>query len=479
MDESQKREAQLDAVRKLKAQGVYGIKLELEGTLNRRSSSSSSLYDRCTDCSGQGNNECADCRGLGWMVDEDGYETDDECGRCESRGSITCQTCAGQGQILKKGKVDLGNDSLALKWFLENLSKKTGGKMPKLGDGNSKSSPFPWMSYIKLYYDGSVDTEVTFTVRLDKEENIFLIPKVLEAFKEMADVCGNGLDVRGAGMHTALVFDPKCGYPSASMPYSDNQLYNFRRSARQLLPALYFLAAASGRSRGMGFRGPAIDELGQKSNAISTHHGAMEFRIFDTCYERPEAALDNIVVISNMMKYATERYTSPGVAEALGKSAIKFGNSSGQDLGRLFVSTDQIAALYAGLPKIMPSYYTIEELKKQREFNRVLGDAEEIERQLLEQAETEYAEYSERYDWKARALEAERIGIVMQHLIEKMSQQELKDMTRSKLRALALKQAKPEMDAFIKKKKAAGKYIKDRVAALSNVSSGDYILSFS
>lgn len=263
------------------------------------------------------------------------------------------------------------------------------------------------MSFAKLYYDGSVDTEVTFTVRLDNEENIFHIPKVLEAFREMAEAHGQGLDVRGAGMHTALIFDRDCSYPTSSFPYTGTQTGNFRRAVTQLLPALYFLATATSRSRGIGrFRPPTVGGSG-KHTAIGYNGGAMEFRIFDTCYERPAAALDNIVVLRNLMKFMSTKYISPGVGEALKKSTITFGNDNDQTLGRLYITADQIGALYAGLPKIMPEYYTIEQLKEQREFDRSLEDAAEIERQQREQAEAEFAEYEERYNWQIKAREQE------------------------------------------------------------------------
>lgn len=472
MDE--KREAQLVAVRELKAKGVTAIKLELEGTMQRRSVDGA--YARCTTCSGQGNSECQTCTGIGWLIDSEGYETDDECTVCEGLGHMNCADCVGVGRRLKDGHVDFSNDTIALKWFMAKVDEKLGQTSAAI-KSSYKVNPYPWMSFIKLYYDGSVDTEVTFTVRLDNEENIFLIPPILEVFKEMADTIGKGLDVRGAGMHTALVFDENCNYPSTTFPLTNTQISNFKRSVIELLPAFYFLATATGRSRGMGFRAPVMNG-GVKGSAISIHNGAIEFRIFDTCYEVPTATLDNIVAINNLMKFATSRYTSPGVAEEIGKDSIEFGNNTDQTLGRLFVTADQIQVLYAGLPKIMPSYYTIDELKAQREFNRSLGDADDIARQQREQAEMEYAEYEERFAWQQKAREMELRGRLTTNILNRIPISELRGMTQVKLKKMADDQVKSEMATFVRAKKKASVYITSRVKSMQSSGRGEYTLAF-
>lgn len=471
MSEEEIREAQLQAVRDLKAKGVTGIKLELEGTTQRRNVNGRS--SRCTDCSGNGSTECEPCQGLGWMVDSDGYETDDECTSCESTGRQRCQPCGGSGQIMNNDVPNLSTDQAAFAYFMRKLSEKVGQDAVNLGIGNESVNPFPWMSFVRLYYDGSVDTEVTFTVRLDNEENIFYIPKVLEAYKEMADDHQQGLDVRGAGMHTALIFSRGCSYPSTVFPFNREVRNNFKRSVTQLLPALYFLATATGRSRPMNYRPPIIDGQ-QKGSAISIHDGAIEFRIFDTCYEKPTAALDNIVVIRNVMKFMTEQYTSPGIGDAIKKQAITFGNSVDQTLGRLYITTDQISALYAGLPVIMPEYYTIDQLKEQREFNRELNDAAEIERQQQEQAEMEYAEYEERFNWQLKAREEEVKGQVMRNIIDRATPDDLKKMTKENLEKLCASQIKSEVEYYKSRKEKAAKYIKNRINTLQSGSRGDY-----
>jgi len=470
MNESEIREAQLQAVRDLKNQGVTAIKLELEGTIQRRNTSS--MFERCTACEGRGSSPCADCEGIGWMVDSDGYETDDECENCEAAGHLQCDTCAGSGRVAKDGRIDLSQDGPAFAYFMNKVAEKTQSKLRKL-NGYDKVNPFPWMSFARLYYDGSVDTEVTFTVKLDNEENIFYIPKVLEAFREMADDHGQGLDVRGAGMHTSVIFDENYRYPSDEFPFGSTARTNFRRSVTQLLPALYFLATATGRSRGMNFRPPVVDGQ-QKQSAIAVHHGAIEFRIFDTCYERPEATLDNLVVIRNVMQYMSEDYKSPEIGKALKKNEITFGNSADQTIGRLYMTGDQVGALYAGLPKIKPEYYTIEQLKEQREFNRSLDDVATIEREQREQAQTEYEEYAERYEWQIVAREKEIRGFIMRDLVQRMNIFELRDKTQAQIEEMCNERVEAELSAYRASKKKADRYIKERLTVLQRAGRGEF-----
>lgn len=478
MDEDQKREIQLAAVRELKKKGVTGIKLELEGTMQRRNISIQ--YDRCDDCSGNGSRDCTACSGLGWQVDSEGFETDDECETCESAGRHNCESCAGAGRTARDGQVDWSSDGIAFRWFINKLAEKVGQSVRRSPTSNQMSNPFPWLSFAKLYYDGSVDTEVTFTVRLDNEENIFLIPKVLEAYKEMADAIGQGLDVRGAGMHTALIFDEDCFYPSrGTWPFTEEQTTNFQRSMIQLLPAFYFLATATKRSRFIGsYRPPRVGGSG-KCTAIGYNGGAIEFRIFDTCYERPEATLDNIVVLKNAMQYMSSRYKSPNIAKEVGRSSISFGNDDNQELSRLYITADQIGVLYAGLPKLMPEYYTIEQLCEQRSFKRKLGDAQEIEKQHREQAEMEYAEYEERFEWQVKAREHELKSRIMRALVDSMSAEELRQKSPAEIEKLVKVSIKNDLTRFKRSKQSAEKYINDRIANMQQSGRGAYTLSFS
>lgn len=475
MSEEEKREMQLQAVRELKRKGVTGIKVELEGTMQRRSVRVN--YEACTDCRGDGRIECEDCTGIGWVVDDEGYETDDECESCESIGRVRCSTCVGQGKINVSDKIDFSNDTIAFKWFLDKLSEKlkTKHKSPNM---NYASDIYPWLSFMKLYYDGSVDTEVTFTIRLDKVKNIFYIPVIIEVFKEMAEEIGKGLDVRGAGMHTALIFDEDCRYPNTdSFPFDSEEMNNFKRSVQQLLPAFYFLATATKRARPLGYRPPTVGGSG-KHTAIGYNGGAIEFRIFDTCYERPEASIDNIVVINNIMKYMSKRYKSPKILEKVGKEEINFGRNEGQTLERFYLQTDKVDALYAGLPLIKPAYYTVDELCAQREFSitkESLLQREENEREAIA---VEYAEYSERFAWQVRVRKKQYQAQDIEQIISNMSVEELRSKSVSEIERIASQNISDYMKRFVDSKKSLEVFTKDRLQNIKRQYNGEYTITF-
>ena len=61
--------------------------------------------------------------------------------------------------------------------------------------------------------------------------------------------------------------------------------------------------------------------------------------------------------------------------------------------------------LYAGLQILKPPYYTVDELKKQREFTIDAVSIQEQERLVRERAELDYTEYAERFAWYEKFLE--------------------------------------------------------------------------
>lgn len=255
--------------------------------------------------------------------------------------------------------------------------------------------PLGPLTYAEFYCDGSVDSEFTFTLMIDKPENVFLIPKVIKIFKELAKAVGNGMDVRGAGMHMAFLNSPHGDYPSDTSSADENRFHNYRISMRMLLPALFFLAANKEISRGLGFRRPDVGRNSHRT-AIDYRQGALEFRVFDTCYNKPEAILDNIVVMSNTMKYWKDKFVKTGVEKIA--TTVKFGRDGNDRLDRFFVTYTHLDLLNWGLERLKPSYLSISELKKQRKFTL---DKRELTKQRNTQeraATAEYSEYEDRFD---------------------------------------------------------------------------------
>jgi hypothetical protein len=263
-------------------------------------------------------------------------------------------------------------------------------------------NPLPGIVYARCYNDGSVDTEITFTVSVNKSENVFLLPKMLSAFDDYCLGYEDDYDVEGAGMHIALINTPDCSYPGSANTANMNRFRNFRKSMQLLLPALYFLSAHNDTTRGLSMREPRIgctenSHGHEKFSAVNYTHGAIEFRVFDTCYDKPDAILDNIVVMANCMRYWRRSYLASGLERVI--PSIMFGSSGSRSLQRLYTTTQHIDLLNAGLVKLKPSYYTITELKKQRNFSVDRRAYEQRVQEVRKEVEKGYEEYKQRWEW--------------------------------------------------------------------------------
>lgn len=434
------------AIQRLIDKGVTGIKVELEASLNRSDHGDGECgyceegSNECSECYGNYNPDCTECVGTGYITttDENGLVTSrEDCEDCEGNGIDYCESCDG-GRITcsycdgdydgSSADGNWGSENYCFMWLMRRIEDLTGTLKYDFDDDYEATNPFSWMSYAKFYNDGSVDSELTFTVKLDHPNNAFYIPKVLQAFKDMAAEMEEELNVSGAGLHTALLWSEGATYPSRSDDYRtdqepgsnrlpEQQLRNFKRSMTQLLPALYFLGTTNDTSRGLGYRKPHVsvdyrhDEnyaRSSKYSAISYRYGAMEFRVFDTCYDQPEAIMDNIVVISNSLRYLSERYISPNLDKIT--SLLEFGNDNGRQLDRFYGSTTHLDVLNVGLTRLKPAYYTVGQLKEQRGFKRTKATLKSLEKVNRRKAEAAYQEYLERFEWEKKAIEMEYHG---------------------------------------------------------------------
>lgn len=293
---------------------------------------------------------------------------------------------------------------------------------------NEATDPFPWMRYGRFYDDGSVDSELTFTITLDDEDNIFYLPTVVSAFSDLSDQVGHRFDVRGAGMHMALLFSKDCSYPHnednylrrenpASHRLHRTKLLNFKRAVTSLLPALYFLASPDGTSRALEYRRPIVSIEGDgsdggKYSAVTYRSGAIEYRVFDTCYDSPGNILDNVVIIGNTIKYLSMGRISTGVEKA-GES-IAFGVDTDDTVERFYQSISHIDALNIGLQRIKPSYMKIREIKRNRGFRKTKNTVRFAKERLTKQAEKAYAAYMERHEiLSCLRFEADRSGMLL------------------------------------------------------------------
>lgn len=315
-----------------------------------------------------------------------------------------------EAQMGRRG--DFDDTDFCLDWMMSDVAGviKQPVQPGAYWRGDTVKNPFSWMKYAHFYNDGSVDSEITFTIKLDDPNNIYYLPEVIKSFKRLSDANGRSFTTSGAGMHMALLFNSSCTYPS-NTGMRQTRRRNMKRSVMQLLPALYFLAATDDNTRGIGpYRRPQIsmdysadsrNMSNPKYSAISYRQGAMEFRVFDTCYETPNRILDNIAVMANCVKFATIAYKSPNIEKICRN--MTFGNDAGTTLGRLYHKEEHLDVLNAGLKILKPDYYTVKEVKEQRKFTKTKTQIKNVDKDLAKQAKDESEEYQERFKWRQHA----------------------------------------------------------------------------
>lgn len=306
--------------------------------------------------------------------------------------------------------------------------------------GLSKLTGWGWivagpLRYAQFYNDHSVDSELTFTLSLRSPKDILLLPKIIDIWNDFADWAGDSRDVDGAGMHIALLNDPECEYPVNSTGVDNMRFVNFRRSLGLLLPSLYFLGTPDKRSRALEYRKPAVeseqtvdDDDGSKYWAIWYDGGAVEFRVFDTCYERPEAILDNVCVVANAMQFWTDTFVNPKLDDVCKRT--DFGNDSSYLLERFYSTITHLELLDRGLKILKPSYYSIRQLKAQREFKTNKSSLRNKLKELRKETRLEYREYCERFEWRNKSQRYSLVADYVEALHQKYPDWEFKQVRR-------------------------------------------------
>jgi hypothetical protein len=308
------------------------IKIELEAFFGREGNSRP-----CSTCDGRGRTLCNDCLG-----------DTEECPFCDDECTIECSSCHAQRPD------NTNNRHMSLEqchtYVMEAVSKEARDALV----------------YANTYYDGSVDTELTLTLPIDKARYAV---EFLRAFNELGKYIGNGANVSGAGMHIAILNSPDCNYPYGNRMDSRRAL-NFKYSMTRLMPALFFLASSDHRSRHLNYRHPEVN-LVSKYAAITGQNGCFEYRVFETCYQRPEAILDNLCIIANTLKYYSYRKITHPFFGKIGPVGF---NDLGQGVERFFKQENNYRALLAGVKLLKPSYKTIKDLRRERNFKITLAD---------------------------------------------------------------------------------------------------------
>lgn len=453
---------------------LTAIKIELEAHLDRSNSN-----DYCGECN-EGHIDCESCEGMCDIGCE-------ECGRggceeCNQRGRIRCEDCDGRGSVDCPDCGITGNNwgsvRVCQNYILSKLAPL--GLAEVQPDGSYK--PVKPLVFARFYNDGSVDSELTATLLMNKAENVLLLPKLIEAFSDLANEMGSAIDTRRAGMHTALL-NSKDGYyetnrsrgkVSGPREGDKTRFKNFKRSMSLLLPALFFLGTSNDKTRAMEFRIPRVSDI-EKYSAIAYRGGAVEFRVFDTCYNNPDAILDNIVTMKNCMKYWRDTYRKVGVSNIA--RDVVFGLDGSDKLDRLFVTTTHIDLLNRGLQLLKPSYYSISDVKRQRNFTQNKVKINKTLRERQKQALVEYMEYEERYGWNLVIRQNQyRADFIERHTYDH-SPSQLRAMDREAVLQEIETQVQSELEKYKERMETKDNYIKKRIDELQNRKAGNWHLT--
>lgn len=239
------------------------------------------------------------------------------------------------------------------------------GLARKVAGGTSESyeyEPVHPLIFSRIYTDS--ETEWTFTIAIDKPEYALLLPKFVTAFNELkkANKCKQ-INVRGSGMHMSYMHQTH--YPASDA--EDTAGFRlFRNNAEMLLPALFFASTNVVRdgkliTRSIGPRNPRISR--DKFNAIHYGYGALEFRVFDTCYENRLQILDNLAMMSVMVN----KYWGKNRPASTKIRPIHFGADGCENSINVFFSGKTVVKnINVGLKHIKPSYLRVGDIKQKR-----------------------------------------------------------------------------------------------------------------
>jgi hypothetical protein len=249
--------------------------------------------------------------------------------------------------------------------------------------------PVAPLKYLEFYYDGSVDSEVTFTCETGATDCAL---SVIEAFNSLAEQIGNEVDVRRAGMHISLLTSSDYSYRGDDK-LDPRKIENFRREVTRLLPALFVTAMSGDFTRSLTpFRAPQVSR-DDKYSAIFTHYDTcIEYRLFETCYQRPEAIYEFLGAIAKTLAY----YTDPTLKVTQLDKEYQFFNHSTCDT---FTRTpEQISVVSKLLQEVIPEGYTLAQITKDRKIDLSLSVARAKEANRQAELHEAYLQYVDSYE---------------------------------------------------------------------------------
>lgn len=384
--------------------GFGYLKVELEAQLERPRGYDDYEYQSCEHCEGRGNHDCEDCDGEGYQEVEltrpDGSVSDitEEvtCDNCSGDGTYECSECEGEGEVeVNVSGEELGDEDNCQEFIYSTLSEE------------AKKA----IIYGKFYNDGSVDSEFTFTIKASDAKHL---PEIVDSFNKLAEEVGNGMDVDGAGMHIAVLPKESNGvYPVRNFALDNAKLQNFTTEVTKLLPALYIAATSGNFTRALNYRMPQIDT--EKYSAIHKVYsrdsggiGCLEYRLFETCYQRPDAIFEYLETIARTLEY----YKDPTKkVKTIGKEFVFYDR---EGFGNFVSTPDQVAVVKKQLKSVIGKKMTLKSFQEKRELTlsvqSMRKDFDKKIRRIREMYLEAQKNYKDRVEPALNPLEEERLS---------------------------------------------------------------------
>lgn len=303
------------SIKTIEQAGFSHIKVELEAHLQRGRVIDSSTP--CDDCNSTGYIKVLNSLGVAGEAQE-------------------CTNCHGEGHTGGQA-YSTGSETQCQDFINSRLSREC-----------RKSIVF-----MRFYNDGSVDSELTFTLPTRDARYVL---EVIAAFNKLDELLGGRMNVTGAGMHMSVL--PSSSYPCrTTLPYEN--ITNFKEQVGKLLPALYIAATSGPFTRGLRYRQAEITE--SKYGCISTHNDTcLEYRIFETCYQRPEAIFEYLGTIAKTLEY----YIDP--TKEVSSLGAQFPIYDGQGLKGYTGTAEQIDILKKQFKHVKPEGITVKQFMADR-----------------------------------------------------------------------------------------------------------------
>jgi len=154
--------------------------------------------------------------------------------------------------------------------------------------------------YLELYNDGSVNTEMTFTISINY---LHLLDKFITEFCAVCRYYGD-METKNAGLHITLLEGYK--YPRRKK-LNLAKVLNFEKNINNLMNGLLFLSSPRYNTRSTYFRNLAVSPC-DKYTAIFTHNDTcLEYRVFDTCYDNVNYIYNYLELIVKTLQFYTEK----------------------------------------------------------------------------------------------------------------------------------------------------------------------------